>query len=575
MLAGVMVKAAFCDPTIPSAVTREARYPVQQGLPFNLAPLMLDYVSDNSHTKFPLFNIKNTTHYYGILISQNNDILTCTAYEEYNGTVQPYTTLYTTTISGASTPAYIFIFFEWETDSTDSATIFAVKPDCKRYECPVHVGEYNSEPALIGSTSGTKRDVSTYPLGEEPTRPYVTGTFAFTPSLYGKAPSMMIDVYDNVSAGIVAFGGGVTGISAFETDICSSDGTTPEEYEPSTEPPFEPSEPGPYNPDPDDSSDEIPLPDDPDIGVTEVGFINVYAPSKLGLQNFGSEIFPNVGSATDIVDALSKLATVLMNQNLIDYVIDCHVVPVLPLVSGIDYIRVGFRQTTIQAPVVRSDYVNVSCGSLNIPEFFGGFQDYITKGKIYLPFIGFVDTKPEFYQAGTISIDYKFNIIDGSFMAYIRSTSSKSNLASSVIAQYGGNACMHFPLTGVNYANMISGVIGGAISMASAENPAAVMGGASSISNAISRGGSVQQSNGYNSTSALLGVRKPYLMIERPVPAYPANYAHDNGYPSNITTLLTNVSGYTEIEDIDLSGIPLTEGELNELRSLLKEGVYF
>lgn len=328
--------------------------------------------------------------------------------------------------------------------------------------------------------------------------------------------------------------------------------------------------------DPDDTSDSVPIPDDPTIGITDAGFINVYNPAAGALTNLGNVIFPNVASATDIPTAIKSLCDAILNQNLINYVIDVHVIPCAPVVGAAQNIRVGFRDTGISAPVVTSDYVNISCGSLNLHEYFANFADYLyTKSKLWLPFVGFVDMRPEFWQAGTIYVDYKFNVIDGSFMAYIRSTSSKSQLSQSVIASYGGNACMHFPLTGVNYSNMVSGVVGAASAIATGGTSAAVLGAAASAANTICQGGEVQQSNGYNSTASLLGVRTPYLMIERPAPSYPRIYKHDRGFPSNITVLLGNISGYTEVEKIDLTGIPLTEQELSELRSLLSEGVYF
>lgn len=347
------------------------------------------------------------------------------------------------------------------------------------------------------------------------------------------------------------------------------------EIEPN-EDPFEDSTPMPYNPTIDDTSDTIGLPSDPTVGVTDAGFINVYNPGPRTLAGLGDVLFPQVTLSTDIPQMLYQLTQVMANQNLINYVIDCHVIPVAPVVSGASNIKVGYNNTGIAAPNVASDYVNFSCGSLSIAEYFSGFQDYQgTRSKIYLPFLGFVDTKPEFWQAGTIAIDYKFNVIDGSFMCFIRSTSSKSQLSGSVIAQYSGNACMHFPLTGVNYASMVSGIVGASIAAASAGSASPALGAAWSAANSLAQGGNVQQSNGYNSTSALLGVRVPYLMIERVCPAYPTNYSHDKGFPSNISTGLAFVSGFTVIEDIDLSGIPLTQEELEELRGLLKEGVYF
>lgn len=347
------------------------------------------------------------------------------------------------------------------------------------------------------------------------------------------------------------------------------------------EPPFDPSEPEEYDKEHDDTSDTITIPTDPTVGVTSAGFINVYNPSIGALQGLGDFIFPDpipdITQVTDVLIALIKICQTLANSNLINYVIDCHIIPYTPHTSGNANIKVGFRDTGINVPKVDSDYVTVACGSITLAEYFHGFQDYmLTRSRLYLPFLGFVDCKPEWWQDGTLTVDYKFNVIDGSFMAYIRSTSSKSNLSSSIIAQYAGNACMHLPLTGVNYSQMVSGVISAAVSPASAAKGASpALGVAYSALNTIMAGGEVQQSNGYNSTAAMLGVRTPYLMIERPSPSYPANYGHDKGMPTNISTTLSTITGFTVIEDIDLSGIPFTSDELTELRQLLAEGVYF
>ena len=340
--------------------------------------------------------------------------------------------------------------------------------------------------------------------------------------------------------------------------------------------PFTPSEPEPYAPTQDDSSDPITIPGNPTIGVSTAGFINVYNPGINALQGLGNILFPNVASATDVMDAILKVCETIANQNLINYVIDCHIIPVTPQTSGNETIKVGYRDTGLSVPKVSSDYIDATCGSLNIKEWFSSFADYLgTRSKLYLPFIGFVDTLPEYWQSGTISVDYKFNIIDGSFMCYVRSVSSKSQLNNSVIAQYAGNACLHIPITGLNYASMVSGIIGSTIGIATGGSASSVLGAAQSLNNTIAQGGDMVQSNGYNSTAALMGVRYPYLLIERAVPSYPTNYKHDKAYPSNISTKLEMITGYTIIEDIDLSGIPFTSDELQELRQLLADGVYF
>lgn len=348
------------------------------------------------------------------------------------------------------------------------------------------------------------------------------------------------------------------------------------------EPPFDPSDPGDYNPTIDDTSDTITIPGNPLIGVSNAGWVHVYNPSAGGLQNFGAWLFPNPelpsgADPTEIVNYLLLLCQTLANSRLIDYVLDCHIIPVTPQTGTAQDIKVGGRTAVgIAASVVTNDYIDATCGSLNIREYFGGFQDFLcTKSKLYLPFVGFVDVLPEYWQSGTILVDYKFNVIDGSFMCYVRSSSNRSQLTNSIIAQYSGNACVHVPITGVNYANMVSGLVGAAASIEGAKTTSAVLGSAYSAANTILNGGDMIQSNGYTSAASMMGVRYPYLLIERAVPSYAGNYAHDKGYPSNISTLLSNVSGFTVIDDIDLSGIPLMEVELNELRTLLKEGVYF
>ena len=350
-----------------------------------------------------------------------------------------------------------------------------------------------------------------------------------------------------------------------------------EEVPPEDEEPFPPSDPQPYRPSGDDTSDVIPTPGPPPIGITQAGFINVYNPAINALVGLGTVIFPQVNLFTDVETAIESLCEVIMNSNLINYVIDCHVIPCTPIIGATKEVKVGFRDTGIYCPQVTSDYISITCGTLNIAEYFASFADYLaTNSKLFLPFIGYVDMLPEYWQAGTIGVDYMFDVIDGSFMAYVKSTSSKSQLANSVIAQYSGNACTHLPLTGVNYSNMVSGIIGAAASVASGGGTAsAVVGGAESVLNSFRQGGDMQQSNGYSSTASMMSIRTPYLVIERAAQSYPANYRHDKGYPSNVTANLNNVSGYTEIEDIDLSGIPLTQAELEELRGLLKEGVYF
>lgn len=74
--------------------------------------------------------------------------------------------------------------------------------------------------------------------------------------------------------------------------------------------------------------------------------------------------------------------------------------------------------------------------------------------------------------------------------------------------------------------------------------------------------------------AGLLGSQVPYLLIRRPKQSLPENYKKYVGYPSNIYAVLGSLTGYTRIEQADLTGIPCTDAELGMIYKALKEGVY-
>ena len=338
------------------------------------------------------------------------------------------------------------------------------------------------------------------------------------------------------------------------------------------------SEPAGYNnPAFDHTSDTIGIPDAPSVSTSSVGFMHVYKVASGALATLGQYLFPSAQNITDVESALRAIAGIFAYRDSVQYIVDLHAIPVSPSVGNSDYIKIGSLTTDISQPIVPSDYVDFDCGSISIPEQYSNFVDYIgTRCKLFLPFVGFVEIAPEYWNGGILSVKYRFNVIDGSFMAYVRATSSKSQLSSSLIGQYGGSACLHLPVIANSYGALASGLVGGSMQIAAGAatgNIGAVATGALTASNFQ---GNMSQSNNYNASTSFLGGRRPYLLIEREVPCFSTQYTHDKGLPLNVSVSLSSVHGFTVIEDIDLSGITgATENELAELRQLLKEGVYF
>lgn len=339
----------------------------------------------------------------------------------------------------------------------------------------------------------------------------------------------------------------------------------------------------------DNTSDAIGVPQNPAIGATTTGFINVYNPSLNELQGFADDLFPDfeirefsdksgidgvVENVKVLGETMHDILESFINSNLINYVIDCHIVPAIPQVGDKVPIKVGFKNFNQSSAKVTSDYVTVDCGTLNIAEYYQNFIDYIgTSAQLYLPFVGFVSIEPEYFQNGSLHIVYSYNVIDGSFMAFILSTSSKSNLKETVIGSYGGNCCVHIPITGLNYSSMISGVVQGVGSMTSNIASANPIGVASSAMSIASAKPDLENSNAYNANSAFMGVRIPYLLIKRQVSSFSANYTKENALPLNVSKKLDSVKGLTFCDNIILDGINATEEEKEKIKELFKGGV--
>lgn len=339
----------------------------------------------------------------------------------------------------------------------------------------------------------------------------------------------------------------------------------------------------------DDSSDHMGLPSLPDIGVSDSGFVNVYLISKNQLRGFVDDLFPDFELPTpstaegieavaenlsNTVQVIGDFANSYINRGLVDYVIDCHIVPVVPAAVDNTGLKVGFKVFSYNPKKVTSDYVEFDCGSLSIPEYYQNFLDYAgTRAKLYLPFIGFVDVKAEWFQSGKLQIIYHFNIIDGSCIANVIGTSSKSKLTDTVVATFGGNCCVHMPITGVNYSSMISGIAGGVGQVASGIASGSMSTALKGLENAVSARPEVQQSNEYNAGMSFMSYRQPYLLIERAVASFSKNYPKEYGLPLNATEKLSNLSGMTICENVVLDGFPCLPEEKEMIRAALAEGI--
>lgn len=360
-------------------------------------------------------------------------------------------------------------------------------------------------------------------------------------------------------------------------EIPEEEGGDSPEFGPQSEPEgYDPT--GGFN----DSSDLIDMPSKPQ-SVLSLGFVNVYKCDAGALTQFGAELFPEIqfpSSLSDVGEVLAAVSDSIWNSKLIDYVISVHCVPGNVTGGNLTDIKVGTRTMTgIMGRPITDEYVDFDFGSVTVDPFYKNYADYMTEIQLFLPMYGFVSLRPEEVIGGEVQVKYRFNVIDGSFMAYVFATSNRSKLYKSVIGQYGGSCVVHLPVSNVSYASMFSGLIGAGagvgMGIATGGTAAAVSASLSATNGIIqaAQGADVKKSNSYNASSSFMSRRKPYLIVTRPVSSFSTRYNIENGLPSNVAMTIGECVGFTQAENVVLDAIPCTEAEKARIRSLLASGV--
>ena len=334
----------------------------------------------------------------------------------------------------------------------------------------------------------------------------------------------------------------------------------------------EPSEPhGTF----DDTTTPIPIPSlpsfpggTPGVGVSESGMIKLFNPTLSQLQSLGAYMW-----STSLFD-LSTWQKLFADP--MDAIIMLSIVPVtIPNEASVE-IKVGNIGTGINARLATKQFVELDCGTISIEEFYGGYLDYqpYTNIEIFLPYIGLRKLSADDIMAKDIHLVYHIDILSGACVAYI-------SVDSSVLYNFSGHCSLQIPLSGTDMSTMLTGILNISAGIAT-------MGyGLNTGSGALAAGGELQASSnainnlkpiiekGGNIGSALglLSIQTPYIIITRPRQALPLNQNHYTGYPSFITSLLSSLSGFTQVYEIHLENVHATANELDEIVQLLQEGV--
>lgn len=314
----------------------------------------------------------------------------------------------------------------------------------------------------------------------------------------------------------------------------------------------------------DDTSDPIDFPALPSIGAVDSGFITIFNPTINEVKSLATYMWTN---------PLFDLTTwKKIFADPMDAILGLSLIPVSIPDGGSRAIKVGNIATDVTMNVAATQFIEIQCGAINVNEYWGAYLDYspYTKVEIYLPYCGAHQLSIDDVMGKTVEVRYHVDILSGACCAYVK-------CGESVLYTFLGQCSSSIPIAANDFTNVINGVLSASVSIGSMvatggmTAPLAVPGLASTAVNSMKE--NVEKSGAISGTGGILAIQKPYIILTRPRQALPTNQNQYTGYPSFITSVLSDLSGYTEIEQIHLHDIPATDGELSEIESLLKTGV--
>ena len=292
---------------------------------------------------------------------------------------------------------------------------------------------------------------------------------------------------------------------------------------------------------------------------------SVYHPTQAQVNSFGAWLW-----GSPFLTDIGKLF-----QNPIDGVISLHKIYATPVDAGTGTIVVGTLDSQVSSATVTQQYVTVNCGSVDCQEEFGTVFDYPphTKVSLYLPFIGIVDLDTNDVMRSTINVTYGVDVFTGACLAMVEVTRDNNTVN---LYQYAGVCAVSYPLGNVQQSQLFSGLLaiagGVAATIASggvgAPAALAVVGGAGAAAKS-----SIGRSGGFSGNAGAMGIKKPYLILQRPQTKVAETFPRLSGYPTNKSGKLSYFSGQVNVISVHVEGINATDAELKEIESLLKSGV--
>lgn len=300
-----------------------------------------------------------------------------------------------------------------------------------------------------------------------------------------------------------------------------------------------------------------PKPPTPSITATAGKLFSVFNPNTEKINSLGGFLW-----GENISGILANIFT-----NPLNAIISLHCVYCTPTIGSEKNIYLGYINTNITAPTVTSQYTEIDCGTIRLPEYYGDYRDYspYTSISLYLPFIGFRQIKTDDVMGSELRVVYYVDVYTGSCLANVSIMKGGVN---QLTYNFDGNCAVKLPVSSGSLDYLV-GIITGAVT--SVFNPVL---GMSQMIGSVHNGATMNHQGNIGSNVGAMAYKKPYVVITNTQGYDAVGYNEVYGYPANIYTPLSQLSGYTRVKEVHVDNVSnATASEKNEIEMLLKNGV--
>ena len=312
-----------------------------------------------------------------------------------------------------------------------------------------------------------------------------------------------------------------------------------------------------------DHKDDITLNNPPETAAT-MSNCHIYSLAKSQLDAFISDMWDF--SWTELT---TNMMTGVYN-NLIDNVQSIRLMPFsgsdLGTLSIVNGISCGWWTHTANVNKLSPDKSVKTAGTYELKKTFNGWADYspYTSVEIYLPYLGWMDIDTNLFMGHTIKVEYTLDVLCGIITYYI-------SCDKTFVMTKSAKVSCDVPISltsGIDVFSDIAKNVGGAVSNVANVRPIGLISGSAQVTTPKLVGDATESGKLWMPT-------KCAIRITRPAYTRASNYASRYGYPCYGTYKLSDLSGFTVVENYKshyTKGIKKEESDM--IKSIMESGVY-